>query len=69
MATNITLGLRGLPGTNTIAYYENPYITVVKSFTAQAPGEEHLIVISDLFANVIFGWEFLTLPNTLEFEY
>jgi hypothetical protein len=26
-----------LPGTNTLAYYENPCITAVKSFIVQAP--------------------------------
>jgi hypothetical protein len=29
---NIRLGWRGLPGTNTLAYCENPLITAVKSF-------------------------------------
>jgi len=28
---NIRLGWKGLPGLNTLAYYENPYITTVKS--------------------------------------
>jgi hypothetical protein len=35
---NIRLGWRGLPETNALAYYENPYITAVKSFIVQAPG-------------------------------
>jgi hypothetical protein len=29
---------KGLPGTNTLAYYENPSITAVKSFIVQAWG-------------------------------
>jgi len=29
--------------TNALAYYENPKITAVKSFTVQAPGGEQLI--------------------------
>ncbi len=29
--TNIRLGWKGLPGTNTLAYYKNPLITAVKS--------------------------------------
>ncbi len=28
---------KGLPGTNTLAYYENLYITAVKSFIVEAP--------------------------------
>jgi hypothetical protein len=35
--TNIRLGWKGLPGTNTLAYYENPLIMTVKSFIVQAP--------------------------------
>ncbi len=36
--TNITLGWKGLPATNSLAYYENLEIMAVKSFIAQAPG-------------------------------
>jgi hypothetical protein len=36
--TNIRPGWIGLPKTNTLAYYENPYITTLKSFTVRAPG-------------------------------
>jgi len=32
------MGWKGLPGTNTLAYYENPEITAVKSSIEQAPG-------------------------------
>jgi hypothetical protein len=35
---NIRLGWRGFPGTNTLAYYKNPYAAAVKSFIVQAPG-------------------------------
>jgi hypothetical protein len=34
--TNIRLGWKGLPWTNTLAYYENLLITTVKSFIVQA---------------------------------
>ncbi len=34
--TNTRLGWKGLPGSNTLAYYENPQITAVKSFIVQA---------------------------------
>jgi hypothetical protein len=33
---NIRLSWKGLPGTKTIAYYENPLIKAVKSFLVQA---------------------------------
>ncbi len=33
-----SLGWKGWPGTNTLASYENLYISAVKSFTVQAPG-------------------------------
>jgi hypothetical protein len=35
---NIILGWRGLPGTNTQAYYKNPSITAVKSYIILPPG-------------------------------
>ncbi len=38
LPSNIKLGWKGLPETNTLAYYENPQITAVKSFIVQAPG-------------------------------
>ncbi len=37
LPAHIRLGWRGLPGTNTQAYNENPYITAVKSFIVQTP--------------------------------
>jgi hypothetical protein len=36
LPTNIRLGWKGLPGTNTLAYYENWQITAVKSFIGLA---------------------------------
>jgi hypothetical protein len=36
--TNICSCWKGLPGTNTLAYYENSQITSVKSFKVPAPG-------------------------------
>jgi hypothetical protein len=32
------LGWKGLPGENTLAYYENPSITALKSFITLATG-------------------------------
>ena len=37
---NIRLGWKGLPGTNTLAYYKKWEITSVKSFTALDPEQE-----------------------------
>ncbi len=37
LPAHIRLSWRGLPLTNTLAYYENPLITAVKSFIVQAP--------------------------------
>jgi hypothetical protein len=45
--TNISLGWKGLPGTNTQVYYENPKITAVKSFIVQAPGENPIKLFTD----------------------
>ncbi len=36
--TNLRLGWKGLPRTNTLAYYESLKITTVKSFIVQGPG-------------------------------
>jgi hypothetical protein len=37
LPANIRLGWKGLPGTNTLAYYGNLKITAAKSFIIQAP--------------------------------
>jgi hypothetical protein len=37
LPANIGLGWKGLPGTNTSAYYQNLQITAVISFIVQAP--------------------------------
>jgi hypothetical protein len=39
LPANIRIGLKGLPGTNTLAYYENLLITAVKSLIVHAPGK------------------------------
>jgi hypothetical protein len=38
LPTNTILRWKGLPGTNTLAYYGNPKITAVISFMIQTPG-------------------------------
>ena len=38
LPANIILGWKGLPESNTLAYYENPKIKAIKSFILQAPG-------------------------------
>jgi hypothetical protein len=45
LSTNMRLGWKGLPGPNTLAYYENPYITDVKSFITLDPG----VIVIKLF--------------------
>ncbi len=40
LLANDKLDWKGLPGTNTLAYYENPYITTVKRFIGLAPGSK-----------------------------
>jgi hypothetical protein len=48
--TYIRLGLKSVPGTNTLAYHGNSYITIVKSFVTLGPGvtiKEHFIFVSD----------------------
>ncbi len=47
---NIRLGWRGLSGTNTLACYENPEITAVKSFIVQAPGP-NVVMLFTIFQN------------------
>jgi hypothetical protein len=38
--TNIRLGWKRLPGTKTLAYYKNPYITDIKKFYNIGTGRE-----------------------------
>ncbi len=38
LTENIRHGWKGLPGTNTLNYHENPQITTVKSFIGLASG-------------------------------
>jgi hypothetical protein len=37
LPAHIGLGWKGLPETNTLAYYDNQIITAVKKFIVQAP--------------------------------
>ena len=48
--TNITLVWKGLPGTNTLAYYESSKITDVLSFITLPPGPN----VIKLFTAVIY---------------
>ncbi len=41
-STNNMLGWKGLPGTNTLAYYKHSYITDVKMIVASTP--EHNVM-------------------------
>jgi hypothetical protein len=40
--TNISLHWKGLPGTNALAYYEESYLTAIKSFITFPPGGHFL---------------------------
>jgi hypothetical protein len=44
LPANIKLGWRGSSGPNTLAYYENSSIIVVKSVIAQAPGSDYSLM-------------------------
>jgi hypothetical protein len=46
LPTNIRLGWEGLPGTNTLAYYENFQVGAVKSFVALGLGAATSLVRS-----------------------
>jgi hypothetical protein len=46
LPANIKLSWKGLPGTNTLAYYENPQIK--KSFIVQAPGAGGIKLLTDV---------------------
>ena len=41
--TNISVGWKGLLGTNALAYYEKSLLTAVKSFITLATGVLHLV--------------------------
>jgi hypothetical protein len=57
----IRLGFKGLQGANTLAYYENPLITVaVKSFIGLAPGANRSARIFD--TNAVKVNNILKLP-------
>jgi hypothetical protein len=43
LPTNIRLGWKGFPQSNTLAYYENPLITSVKSFIRLAPEQSRFL--------------------------
>ena len=50
--SDIRLGWKGLPGTNSLAYYERSYLTAVKSFITLRPGPN----VIKLFMSVIYGF-------------
>jgi hypothetical protein len=59
LPTNIILGCKSLPGTNTLAYNENPLIAAVKSSIVQAP------VVSKFALN--FRYE-IDMLNSIKFN-
>jgi hypothetical protein len=60
--TTIRLGWKGLSGTNTLAYYENPQIIAVKSFIVQA-----LVCKKPCHYSISCGCKGLTGTNTLAY--
>ncbi len=50
LPTNVRLGWKSLPRTNTLAYYKSLEITAVKSFITLAPGQN----ITKLFTAVMY---------------
>jgi len=62
---NIRLGLKGLPGTNTLAYYKHSKIADVKSLMALTPGTlAERILRMGLPTNVRLGWKCLSVTIT-----
>jgi hypothetical protein len=49
LPTNVIQGGKGIPGTHTLAFYENSLITEVKSFITLPPGK----IAIKLFTSVI----------------
>ncbi len=54
---NIRLSWKGLPGTNTLAYYEKVLLTVVKSFITLAPDEK----CYEMFCDMMYTFKQQTL--------
>ncbi len=55
LITIITGGWKGLPGTNTQAYYENPLITAINVFIGLALAGPNVI---KLFRSVIYRYSY-----------
>ncbi len=62
LPTNIRLGWKGLSGTNTLAYYEKPKITCIKSFIILAPD----VILNLNFCPNYFSF-FIWVKNSLFF--
>jgi hypothetical protein len=58
LPTNTRLGWKGLPGTNTLAYYRNSLITTVISFMIRAPEMKNM--------NEVFNLNLFFLNSDLE---
>jgi len=64
--TKIRLGSKGLPWTNTLAYYENPYITAVKKFYSTGPRIFKPLQLINV-CNVILIQNYIMLMNIVRF--
>ncbi len=63
---SIRLGWKGLPGTNALAYYENSYVTAVKSFITLAPDLQEILKQNnsfDLFLIQFTVWKLATIVS------
>ncbi len=69
LPTNIVLGWKGLTGTNTLAYYEHFYITVVKGFIILGPVGKFFqseVRLSKFKSLTPFSWPKTRRQNKLE---
>ncbi len=55
LQTNIRLGWKGLPGTNTLADFEHSYMKEVKSFITLGPGHKNTRVEVQALGKVRFN--------------
>jgi hypothetical protein len=63
VGSNIRLGWKGLPGTNTLAYYTQILITTVKSFITLTPGQSFPLVI------LLAGANFIKLFTVVSYDF
>jgi hypothetical protein len=65
--TNITLGWKGLPGKNAVAYYSNSKLTTVKFFITLATGGSKVLRYVSLLL-LSENWKIVKNSTTSEFS-